>query len=270
MPFSSRYLVLAVIVLVSGGEVALAAPTVGVYDENTAQANTIDFEASGSNISLSQFTSEIADAFADDRGGVNDGFVFSSLPLEYGVSQSKTLLFEAIDGTNVASGVATASPTAISGTSVFASTPEGGYNYTAFGFTNILNGVPDERVVAFGVTTLSVNNRDYGNVSVTGALASGGSLAATRHMFEPATMGDTFFGLRAPANDYFTGFSLTYDGGAGGDNRLWFDDIGFITAPVTVPEPASVVMCLVGAIVITGRRRRPQDGLTENRNPRTR
>ncbi|MCB9853070.1 MAG: hypothetical protein H6819_08240, partial [Phycisphaerales bacterium] len=245
--------IVALLFLSAGAALATASPTTGIYDENTIQVNTVDFDAIGSAFTASQFAVDIASAFANDRGGVIDGTV--AMTHEFGVNQTKSLDLNLIDGTNIGTGVPNGSPTAISGTAAFASTPDGGFNYTAFGFTNILNADPDEHVIALGVTTLSLNNRDYGNVTATGLLASGGSVSAVRHMFEPAAQGDTFFGLRAPANDYFTGFTLRYDGAVGGDNRLWFDDIGFITDIVSVPEPASVLFLSIGALPMLGRRR---------------
>ena len=89
MQFRSSYKLVMVLVMISSAGRAGAVPTVGVYDENTTQANAVDFEATGSNISLSQFTTEIADAFANDQGGVNDGWVSPSLPLQFGADRSE-------------------------------------------------------------------------------------------------------------------------------------------------------------------------------------
>lgn len=253
---NARYLLfvtaISMLLLASSAE-ASPVPTVGIYDENSVQSNAVDFEATGSSFSLSEFTAAMSDAFLADRGGVNHGYVASQLELHFGTHQTKTLLLDQIEGSNIGSGVPNGSPIPISGSAAMASTPSGGFEFTAFGFTDILNADPDEHIVAFGVTTLSVTNRDYGNVTVTGRLASGASLSATRHMFEPAGAGDTFFGLQAPASDYFTSFTMTYDGGAGIDNRLWFDDIGFITA--VVPEPASASFLILGVVGLMRRRR---------------
>ena len=218
-----------------------AATTTGVYDENITQPNTVDFVAPGSTITAAQFAADIATAFAQDQGGVIGGGVLGAF-YDFGVNESKTLRFRAIEGTNWGIGSPTSSPLPISGTSAFASSSGGGFDFTSFEFAEIINGEPNEQVVSFGITALSVDDRDYGNVTVTGRLASGGHLLATRQIAEPATLGDTFFGFAAPNGDHFTGFALEYDGAVVADVRLWFDDIGFITA--IVPEPGSLLIAL--------------------------
>jgi hypothetical protein len=63
----------------------------GAYDENEAQANTVDTEAAGNDIPLGAFKTLVADAYANDRGGVIDfdgtGFrTDAGLDVAYGVS----------------------------------------------------------------------------------------------------------------------------------------------------------------------------------------
>ena len=83
------------------------------------------------------------------------------------------------------------------------------------------------------------------------------TVTATRHIFDPSGAGDTFFGLQAPAGHYFTGFNMGYDGEVVPDVRLWFDDLGFITA--VVPEPATMTLLSLCSL-LTLRRRHKQDG----------
>ena len=92
-----------------------------------------------------------------------------------------------------------------------------------------------------GVTALSITNRDYGNVTVTAHLVSGGSEAATRHILnDPTGSGNTFFGLTAPANDYITSVSpwgMTARSSAPPTSGSGSTIFGFITAQVTTTRP---------------------------------
>ena len=60
----------------------------GVYDENVVDPNTVDFVATGSSLSNTDFTNQVASAFAQDMGGVIDGEALGQL-YSYGTSQSK-------------------------------------------------------------------------------------------------------------------------------------------------------------------------------------
>lgn len=240
---------------------AQAAPVTGIYDENVVATNSVDFVASGSSLTDAQFAANVFAAYGLDFGGVIDASVLAGA-YEYGISGTKTLQFGAVDGTNWGIGTPGTDRT-ISGTGAFASTDNGGYDFTSLAFLGILNGLPDEYVVEFGVTALSLTDRDYGDVTVVARLASGATLAATRSISEANGQGDTFYGFTAPAGDYFAGFSLAYDGAVVPDFRLWFDDIGFRTAVVTavpaVPEPSTLVLMATGAVgVALSRRRRWQ------------
>jgi hypothetical protein len=83
-------------------------------------------------------------------------------------------------------------------------------------------------------------------------------MAANRIVNQPPGQGDTFFGLTAPTNEYFTGFSMEYFG-TPSNPTLWFDDLGFRTE-VVVPEPAALVLAAVAGTALFGlaglRRRR--------------
>src|SRR5262249_50845579 len=48
-------------------------PTVGVYDENVIDPNTVDFVATGSSLTNTDFATSVASAFNQDMGGVIDG-----------------------------------------------------------------------------------------------------------------------------------------------------------------------------------------------------
>ncbi len=204
--------------------------TVGVYDENVIDPNTVDYVATGSSINNTDFTTQMATAFAQDSGGVMNADYLGQV-WSYGVDQDKTITVEPASGEGW--GVGTGYH--ISGDSGFATSSP--FNTLTLNFS-LSNGAPNEHIVSVGVTALSITGRDYGNVTATAQLISGNTVSATRHIDDPTTEGDTFYGLAAPANDYITSLTLSYDGPVNGtpDTRLWFDDLGFITAPVTTND----------------------------------
>ena len=208
---------------------AASVPTVGVYDENVIEPNTIDFVATGSSLSNTDFAGRVATAFAQDSGGVIDGSALSSV-YTYGTSQARSLA--------VTTNLGIESGYQISGTSGFIS----GAHLASLGISSISGTNADEHVVTLGVTALSVTGNDYGAVTATARLARGGTMSATRQINEATKAGDTFYGFTAPANDYFIGLDVVY-GGTAPDlaaTRLRLDDIGFITANVpTVPPPTA-------------------------------
>jgi len=128
----------------------------------------------------------VATAFAQDSGDVIDASALGSL-YSYGAHQNKSLA--------VATDFGIGSAYHISGTGGVASSG----NSATLGFSSISGGVPNEHVVALGVTALSIGGRDYGNVTATARLAGGGTLSATRHINDATNAGDTFYGLTAPS-----------------------------------------------------------------------
>lgn len=211
-----------------------AIPTVGVYDENVIQPNTVDFVASGSAVTNVQFSADVAAAYAQDSGGVINGEVLGAYH-SYGVDHQKVLEILPGDGTNWGIG-APFNPIPISGTGAFA-TFSPTYNYLDLNFVNIDGGSANEHVVEFGLTALSTSYKDFGNVTVAGQLAGGGEVSAVRHINDMAGQGDTFYGLKAPTGDYFTGLTIRYDGSVTSNYNMFFDDVGFITADVTANHP---------------------------------
>ncbi|MEZ6134573.1 MAG: Ig-like domain-containing protein [Pirellulaceae bacterium] len=215
----------------------LLAVTVGIYDENVIAANTVDFVAAGSTVTNTEFATDVANAYAQNRGGVIDGSVLSGR-YEFGAALSKSIPFAPTSPQTSTWGIgAPGSNRTISGTGAFATVGVSGpasYSSTTFAFGAISDGNPNEHVVQIGITALSLNGRDYGVVTTTAHLSGGGALEASRQISEPNGQGDTFFGLSAPAGEYITGFTIGYAGAvASPDFRLWFDDIGFITDVVT-------------------------------------
>src|SRR4051812_6896568 len=74
-------------------------PTVGVYDENVVDPNTVDFVATGSCQSNTDFANNMASAFTQDLGGVIDGEELGQL-YSYGNGQSKVLTLQPANGAN--------------------------------------------------------------------------------------------------------------------------------------------------------------------------
>lgn len=225
--------------------------TVGVYDENVVNANAVDYVAFGSSFTASEFATDVAAAWQQNAGGVADsnglGFFY-----EFGASANKQLRLKVVENTNYGLG----GGAAISGTSAF-STSFGSYDYSSFSFESIstlANEPLDERVTRFGLTVLSdeLNNfaRDYGTVTVTGRLASGGTVTASRVINARRNLGDTFYGLAAPTGDSFIGFSVGYAGSPDATPQaLRFDDIGFITSAFIEPPPPSLGVSIASGIL---------------------
>ncbi len=209
-------------------ERTLLTPVAGVYDENISNTNTVDSVAPASHFSATQFASDIAAAFRAERRR-SDRRICAWHFWEFGLGRGKSLEINAAEGTNWAIGTGFS----ISGTGSYSSTPDGGNNFTSLEFTSIRAGghtgtLLDEHVVKFGVTVTSTGS-NYGNVMVTGRLASGGTVSASRVIDGGSQFEDTFYGLAAPTGDHFVGFRMQYDGNPA-YVPLRFDDIGFITS----------------------------------------
>lgn len=201
--------------------------TVGVYDE-PGQLNSVDFVASGSTLEFNQFQADVAAAFTNDMGGVNQCYVISSAygpyPFSYGVSQSK--LLNMTGPTNNQIGI-TSSDTlikSISESGIWASTKP----QMTFFLGDISSSAPNESVVKFGFTILSTSLFSLGNVTATATFSGGGKASANRFINEMAGSGDTFFGFTAPNGESIS--SVTFTNSAG--RSMFFDDIGFITASI--------------------------------------
>jgi VCBS repeat-containing protein len=213
---------------------AVPAATVRTYDENLIATNTVDFTATGSSMTSTQFAASVATAFDQNKGGVIDGTLLSGV-YEYGTSLNRQLRVEQVRnlwGIGVPGGGRT-----ISETGAFATVGlTGTETSTTLGFSPFGSTPSNERIVQLGVTALSLTGRNYGNVTVTVALGGGGTMSATRPISEANGQGDTFFGFTAPAGDYISQMTIGYDGAVVPDVRLWFDDLGFITGPIVANQ----------------------------------
>ncbi|MEM8680961.1 MAG: hypothetical protein AAGF97_16575 [Planctomycetota bacterium] len=201
-------------------------PTVGVYDENIISPNEVDAAASGS-LGVGQFSTMVANAYDQDFGGVAQNGFWS---FYYGQSQSKIIHFEQFPLGGLSSAV-----NAISTGDIYATS--GSSSELIFRPSSIENGLSQEHLVAFGLTVISPESDGLLQTTLTGKLDDGGELLAVADV----DVDDTLFALRAPAGRYFTEVRLDYQL-VGLPRRLYFDDIGFVTAQV--PEPGGGVLLL--------------------------
>ena len=215
-------LVCCAVVVFAQSASAQILPTVDVYDES----NAVKSVATGSTLDFKQFKLDVAAAFKNDFGGVNQcnaiGGDAGPYNFSYGVSQKKVL--NMTGGTHNRIGVTASSPSvqAISGIGLWDnSKPE-----MTFFMDNLTSSVPDEAVVEFGLTVLSTSYFDMGEVTATARFSDGSEASAQRTISKGVGLGDTFFGFRAPNGQSIV--SITFTNSAG--RSIFFDDIGFITA----------------------------------------
>jgi len=235
---------LAIIAILAIHGTSIAAPTTGVYDEDSSQPNTVDLIASNSSVTIAQFKSDVANAYNQDFGGVIDGSTLGT-SYTYGIDQNKMLSFNGIQ-IDAAVGLPS-SPTPISGREAFSFSGTGTshhYLSTKFG---ISNGIRGEQVVEIGLTVLSMSGVDYGNVTLS-AGAGFGLPNVTAALSQPTGEGDTLLVIKAPPGESFSFFTLSYTGTLGPNDRLWFDDLAFVTAQV--PEPATLLLVASGVLVL--------------------
>jgi len=221
------------------------ASTSGVYDENAIQINAVDFLASSSVASIAQFKSDVATAFNQDMGGVIDGSVMDT-SFTYGVHQNKTLRLNGIQFSSITASPIE-SPIPISADKAFAFSSLS-TNLKSFStkFAGIDGGLNGEGVVAIGLTVLSSTGADYGTVTLTSFFPD--AVSATATVNQSAGAGDTLLVIKAPPGTTFGGFFLRYTGTLGPNDKLWFDDLAFITAQV--PEPSGIVLGAFGVLAL--------------------
>ena len=265
--------------------------TTGTYDENVVRANTVDASAtfasatgvgSAANVlDVATFTSAVAAANAAGFGGVvgfdaltdtvdgGSAAGFSGFTANYG---TKTLSI--MQGNPATNGYFAISQTSNSGSresiSGSADGPQGqlryenptgnppGRNYN-FTLGAITGGATNEAVVSFGATILGKNVAD-GLVLAATATFSDGSTVISNGLPDDNSadnsMGDTFYGFTAPAGTSIVSVSIPY--GTAVNNAGDFpglDDVGFVTAVVPVPEPATLSLLGLGGLALLRRRR---------------
>ena len=256
--FSKTLSASAAAIAVAGVAAASHAATVtavGVYDENVIQANTVDDEAG--NISLADFSADVANAFLINAGGVvsfddlADGQVAISgsenLVIGYGVSGTNTLtasLYGPTGASAAADQTEPAGQVSISGGNFIGISGNGGGIGFAF----------DMPLSAFGITVL---DRVAAGRTASLSVLLDGDTDATVVTADPiaigdAEFGDTFFGYEAPEGRTIQAARITTNG------YLRYDDLGFIVAgdDTVVPEPSSILAAMAGVGLFAARRRR--------------
>jgi hypothetical protein len=233
---------------------AVAAPlnyaTVAVYDENVFQANAVDATAAGSNVTLAQFSLDVAAAFAANNGGVvtfDDGGATPDtagdqfFTATYGVAQSASLVVTRIDSANFFNNNNNNAP-ALSGSA----TTNANGNYLGLAGAAPWAASFSRPLEQWGVTAISRNAERRGVLTIN--LTNSTSVA-----FPEETIGavndDTFFGYKAPAGVGIA--SVSWNDGGSGFSR--FDDMAFI---VGVPEPAAAALAAMGLLCLRATRRR--------------
>src|SRR5437016_1043495 len=200
-----------------------AKPTAGVYDEQTVNSNTADFDATGNSFSEARFAARIRDAYLNNFGGVIDGTYLTEL---YGFGAGNSKSYDLLWNSN-SSVTPPSTVTAISGATAYVT----GAKDVTMNIGGILEGgAVGEKTVEIGLTALSQTNINFGAVTVKALLDNGQSVSATRNISEAGGQGDTFFGLRAPPGHYITDVNITHNRPSG--TALYFDDVAFRTAVV--------------------------------------
>src|SRR5258706_6609578 len=219
-----------------------AKATVGVYDEQTIQANKADFDATGNAFSEARFAARIRDGYLNNTGGVIDGAFFTEL-YSFGASNSK--VFDILWNDSLLFTPTATTVTPISGLTAFGT---GSRDVTIDIQPLLEGGAVGEKTVEVGLTALSQNSSNFGAVTVK-ALLDNGQVSASRNITEPIGQGDTFFGLRAPAGHYIKGIEITHNHPTA--TRIYFDDVAFRTA-VGAPLRSEKVAAVNAAAVLDG------------------
>ncbi len=212
---------------------AVTIASVGTYDENTTQTNTVDNITSGDtdqNLTSTSFTPLVLAAFNANTGGVanfddvtGNLLTNGSFDVTYGTSQAKTLKVTVVGPTTL---TAEANSIPISGLQHFGVSQS---NFT-FNFSETLS--------AFGITILQRTGTR--NLALTFTLEDATTVEIS------GAEGDTFFGYQAAVGNGIVSASFVPS------NTQHYDDMGFIV----VPEPSAAIMLLGGAGTLLIRRRR--------------
>lgn len=251
--------------------------TVGVYDEQTTQPNTVNFsatvDANPNEISYTTFKNQVEAAWLKGTGAVVDfetGGPGSSG--SYGLIKAEYDSGDKI--LNIADPAGTyrgphnyAGRTPISGTKFLGSdTPPFVFNFPWITDADG-NWLESEYVAAAGFTVLSREERPANEFpamfEATAYFSGGGSHSVLHEIGDEAGTGDTFFGFRAPGGEAITGLIVQPVEWSDATSS-WvphsvniiagIDDFGFIA----VPEPGSALLLLAAALSVllaAGRRR---------------
>ncbi len=188
----------------------LVIDTVGIYDEEDINDNTIDATAPGS-IDIDSFAASVLTAFNNGVGGVID---FDSdaingidqIEASFGAGADKTLTLANGDESTWVTGPGNGR-TAISGDYVFGkhcATSPICTNDFVWEIESVSSG---EVVLSMGVTVLSGNKGPF-EITVEATLDDGNTLSLEEFLPRSDGLDDTFFAIDAPAGRYITRFAV--------------------------------------------------------------
>ncbi|MCC5847637.1 MAG: PEP-CTERM sorting domain-containing protein [Verrucomicrobia bacterium] len=242
--------------------------TVGVYDPAT-QANRVDndilnpgtiitAQPTGA-IGVAEFTTNVADAFANNMGGVID-FESGSLGQQahFGVDGSLRMTptftgWGGLESNNNNGRIPISGTTRLNGPS------DGTASITFGSFSDALgNPLPGYKVSQVGITMIARDDRLWtGTVTATFSdlttasysIVGLGNYGTPSDLLNPPE--DTFLGFTAPAGQGITGISFART--AGGNFTLNADDLGI----VAIPEPGTLMLLglALGTLLLFRRRK---------------
>ena len=248
---------LGIALIAPNGSAAFFGPTTGVYDENTDNTNTVDVNVAGA----TAFAETVLSAFNADLGGVIDfdtsdvgGSQGTEHSATYGTSATQTFNFT----TSTSGGLAgtTGSFFAISGGNGFIQIQNATSQLYTFNQDDdgAIAGAP--LVSQIGFTLLPRSNADYPlDVLATATYTDGSTADVTSTLGNVKQTTDTFVSFTAPAGEGIASLNLqSFQTGTttAVSTRVGIDDLGF----VTVPEPGSMSLLLVGGTALLARKRR--------------
>ncbi|MCC5850153.1 MAG: PEP-CTERM sorting domain-containing protein [Verrucomicrobia bacterium] len=224
--------------------------TVGVYDEQVENTNSVDANAipssdpfDGTALTVTEFSAMVLTAFNNNLGGVfdyhsDDTFtgtgsigMGSSYDLTYGIDQNQTLGVTSLDGSHQ---------------SEQGTTPISGDRHLGTGGPN--DGFEfDTPLLAFGITVLNRSGSNRHVNTMTFTLQDDTTVTPFANT-QGGSGDDLFFGYQVsdPSNGIV---SVFLDNG----NHLHYDDMGFIV----IPEPGTIVLLGIAGIAgLIGFRRR--------------
>lgn len=168
--------------------------------------------------------------------------------MKYGVAATSTLNITSPISAYQIDMTTNLGATPISGANYLRSTQTGGvagqsnYNYFYFNFDTNLEAVAftinARNAARTGDILLTYNDASSDTFAFSVATATGSGATSTP---------DTFFGFQAPTGKSISGLTIRPAGG----NFLPIDDLAFIT----VPEPSSALLGVIGALTLLRRRR---------------
>ena len=224
----SHILIAVFTVVLAASAPAQVFTTVGVYDPNHA----VNFTAAGSTLNLIQFKSDVASAFTNNLGGVNQCYAVGAsagpYTFSFGINHVNTLSMTGDTNTSIGITASNAFVRSTSESGIWVS-----FNPSATFNLHLTSNVPATAVVQFGLTVLSPSYFTMSNVTATATFSGGGQATASRVINEGAGLGNTFFGFAAPVGETITSVTFTNSQG----HEMFFDDIGFITAATNVVPP---------------------------------